>query len=99
MASGQIRLLTQAIREESSCLGFQLFGVTTPEPPPHLDVYERWLKEGRHGDMGYLSTDRARQRRADPLIILPECRSIITLGNCCSAPARLGSAFLPSDPG
>jgi epoxyqueuosine reductase len=30
--------------------------------------------------MGYLSTDRARIRRADPSLILPECKSILVLG-------------------
>jgi epoxyqueuosine reductase len=30
--------------------------------------------------MGYLSTDRAQARRADPRLILPECRSILVLG-------------------
>ena len=72
--------LSQAIKAEARRLGFALVGITTPEPPAHIDVYERWLKTGHHGKMSYLSSERARQRRSDPRQILPECRSILVLG-------------------
>ncbi len=39
--------------------------------------YEAWLANGYHGEMGYLDTERARQRRADPLQILPTCKTIL----------------------
>ena len=78
--------LTQAIKAEARRLGFQLVGVTTPDPPPHLEVYERWLDAGRHGEMAYLASERARQRRADPHLVLPECRSILVLGVRYDAP-------------
>lgn len=55
-------------------------GVTTPDPPPHWSTYENWLTLGRYADMNWLATDRARDRRADPLRILPGCRSILVLG-------------------
>jgi len=72
--------LTQAVKVEAHRLGFHLVGVTTPEPPPHFTVFEDWLKEGRHGEMSYLAEERARERRADPRQILPECKSILVLG-------------------
>ncbi len=78
--------LTQAVKAEARRLGFQLVGVTTPAPPPHLEVYQRWLDAGRHGEMAYLASESARQRRADPHLILPECRSILVLGVCYDAP-------------
>jgi epoxyqueuosine reductase len=71
------KALRQAIESEARRLGFHLVGVTTPDPPPHLAVYEAWLAAGKHADMSYLATERARQRRADPRLILPECRSIL----------------------
>jgi epoxyqueuosine reductase len=74
------RELTQAIKSEAQRLGFELVGVTTPDPPPHFDVFERWLDAGRHGKMAYLVAERSRQRRGDPKEILPECRSILVLG-------------------
>ncbi len=79
------------IEHESRRLGFELFGVTGPEPPPHLGVFERWLAEGRQGEMAYLATERARQRRADPRLILPECRSILVLGARYAAPQEVGA--------
>ncbi len=72
--------LTQAVKAEARRLGFVLAGVTTPEPTPHLADFEAWLAAGKHGEMAYLAGERARQRRADPLKIMPACRSILVLG-------------------
>ena len=72
--------LKEQIVTEAKRLGFNLVGVTRPDPPPHFDVYEDWLRSGQHGEMEYLSTQPARQRRGDPRLILPECRSILVLG-------------------
>ncbi len=80
MRTTDTHTLTRSLKAEARRLGFELVGVTTPEAPPHLDVYAGWLAAGRHGEMGYLSTERARSRRADPRLILPECRSILVLG-------------------
>lgn len=72
--------ITEMIKAEARRLGFQLVGVTTPDPPAHLDVYADWLAQGYHAGMGWMGTDRARERRADPLKILPQCQSILVLG-------------------
>jgi epoxyqueuosine reductase len=72
--------LKNEIVAEAKRLGFNLVGVTQPDPPPHVKVYANWLNQGRHGEMSYLSTDRARTRRADPSLILPQCKSILILG-------------------
>ena len=74
------RSLTESVKAEARRLGFQLVGVTTPDPPAHLDFYARWLEAGYHGEMAYLASERARQRRADPRLLLPGCRSILVLG-------------------
>ena len=73
--------LTQAVKAEAHRLGFQLIGVTTPDPPPHQPVFERWLAEGRQAEMHYLASESARQRRANPKLILPECKSVLVLGS------------------
>jgi epoxyqueuosine reductase len=78
--------LKQAIQEEARRLGFILAGVTTPDPPPHLSVFEDWLKQGRHASMAYLARDRSRARRAEPRLILPECKSVLVLAIPYSAP-------------
>ncbi|MBE9523868.1 MAG: tRNA epoxyqueuosine(34) reductase QueG, partial [Chloroflexi bacterium] len=72
--------LTSQLKSEALRLGFHLVGVTSPEQPAHLDIYEQWLTAGHHADMAWIATDRARQRRANPHLILPECKSIIMLG-------------------
>nr|BAL54647.1 Fe-S cluster binding protein [uncultured Chloroflexota bacterium] len=71
--------LEEAIKGEARRLGFDLAGITTPDPPAHFHLFERWLEAGYHGEMGYLANERSRQRRADPRQILPECRSILVL--------------------
>ena len=73
-------MLRQKILRQAARLGFVYLGVTTCDPPPNWDVYERWLADGKHGEMAYLATERARVRRADPRRILPDCRSILSLG-------------------
>ncbi len=87
--------LTENVKHQARRLGFDLVGVTTPEPPAHLDVLEAWLEADRHGEMAYLATDRARQRRAEPRSILPECESILVVGANCrgqSAQSTTGRA-------
>jgi len=71
--------LTRFVKEEALRLGFAFAGVTTPDPPPHLEVYRQWIADGRHGEMAYLARPRALERREDPRRILPECRSILIL--------------------
>jgi epoxyqueuosine reductase len=84
--------LKEAIREEALRLGFSLVGFTSPEPPPHLNTYLGWLEAGRQGSMEYLGTAPARQRRADPRQILPECTSILALGIRYSDPRAAAAA-------
>jgi epoxyqueuosine reductase len=72
--------LETLIKEEARRLGFPLAGITTPEPPPHWPAYEKWLAMGRHASMQYLADENSRARRANPLLILPECQSILMLG-------------------
>jgi epoxyqueuosine reductase len=69
--------LVNRLKSFAHTLGFAYIGITTPEPPPHITQYNQWLDNGHHGEMAYLATDRARQRRADPREILPECKSIL----------------------
>ncbi len=80
------KTLEQIIKEETRRLGFVLAGVTTPDPPPHWEVFENWLSLGRHGTMSYLANEQARLRRSDPRLILPECKSILVLGIPYNAP-------------
>ena len=78
--------LKEGIKARSFELGFILAGVTTPDPPPHYEIFEGWLAQGRHGTMDYLATERSRTRRANPREIMPECKSILVLATPYSSP-------------
>jgi epoxyqueuosine reductase len=80
--------LEQSIREEASRLGFILAGFTTPDPPPHLSVFEDWLNKGRHASMAYLARGSSLARRADPRLSMPGCKSIIVLAIAYSDPTK-----------
>jgi epoxyqueuosine reductase len=74
--------LTQAIKREARSLGFDAVGIASvpAEPSAHglLDRLQEWLCRGYHGTMAWMARDP--NRRADPQIVLPGCRSIISLG-------------------
>jgi epoxyqueuosine reductase len=67
--------LKQAIKQKARQLGFTLTGVTSSEPPAHYPAFQSWLASGYHGTMQYL----VNEKRADPKLILPECKSILIL--------------------
>src|SRR5687767_6670396 len=74
--------ISQAIKREARYLGFDAVGITSvlPDPPAHglLDRLQEWLRRGYHGTMAWMARDP--DRRAHPQIVLPGCRSIISLG-------------------
>ncbi len=84
--------LKQSIKDEARRLGFVLAGVTSPDPPEHAAVFERWLQLGRHGQMTYLAEPRGRLRRSDPRLVMPECRSIVVLAIPYSDPGNAASS-------
>ena len=94
MNSGQ---LAQALKLKARQLGFTLAGIALPLRPMHLDTYLDWLLAGRQASMAYLADDRAIERRIDPRLILPECRSVLVLGVPYSNPesARLEADSTP----
>jgi len=78
--------LTQKIKEKAVQLGFPLVGVTTPDPPAHLDFFRDWLQSGYQASMDWMAAERSLKRRSDPGKILPECQSILVLGTPYPAP-------------
>lgn len=68
------------MKNKAQALGFQLVGITSSDPPAHMDVFSEWISTGGHAEMTYLGTQRSIERRRDPLKILPECKSILVLG-------------------
>jgi epoxyqueuosine reductase len=80
MQDNRHRMDSSWIKAHAHGLGFSLVGITTPDPPPHVDVYRGWINADRHASMAYLARLDAIVKRADPLAVLPECQAIVVTG-------------------
>ncbi|HUI05941.1 MAG TPA: tRNA epoxyqueuosine(34) reductase QueG [Verrucomicrobiae bacterium] len=58
-------------------LGFDLVGITSAKPPPHVNQFRGWLQNGFHGEMGYL--ERHAAKRAEPRRVLADARSVVVV--------------------
>ncbi|MGB2660509.1 MAG: tRNA epoxyqueuosine(34) reductase QueG [Pseudolabrys sp.] len=68
-----------ALAEKAHARGFDAFGVAKPDAVPELKArLESFLGEGAHGDMEWLASTP--ERRASPLALWPDVRSIVMLG-------------------
>jgi len=68
--------LAHAIREAALALGFARVGFCPVEPfAEAATALDRWLAEGRHGDMAFMASDG----RADPGALLPGARSLVVV--------------------
>lgn len=81
--------IKQWIKAEACSLGFPLAGITTPDPPPHLETFEAWIASGRHAGMGYLADPSSLQKRADPRNVFPAAKSVISLAMPYAASGRV----------
>ena len=71
--------IKSALAERARAYGFDAFGIAKPDAVPELKArLETFLADGAHGDMAWLATTAA--RRASPLAMWPDVRSIIMLG-------------------
>ena len=71
--------IKSALTAQAKALGFSTLGITAPDET--TDAHRRlktFLDDGAHGDMDWLANDPA--RRADPLRLWSDVRSIIILG-------------------
>jgi len=74
--------LVDAIKRDALELGFDAVGIAAVSVPPRPDsVVSRlrtWLQRGYHGTMAWMS--RRPERRGNPDLVLPGCRSIVSVG-------------------
>ncbi|MGC3973194.1 MAG: tRNA epoxyqueuosine(34) reductase QueG [Nitrospira sp.] len=84
--------LTALIKHAARELGFNVVGISRlpppseptpdhPAAPPLNRLHDRlheWLRRGFHASMNWMTRDP--ERRADPALVLPGCRSIISVG-------------------
>ena len=69
---------TEELLTAAKGLGFELCGITAAEPPKHFDAFEHWLQAGMHAGMSHFV--RNFEARKHPESLLPNVRSILTLG-------------------
>ena len=68
-----------ALIAHAQARGFDVAGVTKPDAVPEAKArLERFLADGAHGDMVWMATTA--ERRASPLALWPDVRSVIMLG-------------------
>ncbi len=76
--SNDLAALKSELAREARALGFDAFGVTSPDSiPGALPKLQAFLDDGAHGDMTWLAADP--QRRASPRVLWSEVR-----GSSCS---------------
>jgi epoxyqueuosine reductase len=78
------------IEQRALELGFEACHFTTATAPESAGEFQRWLDDGRHGEMAYLA--RNSSKRTDPQQVLPGARSIITLASAYSKDGGRNSA-------
>ncbi len=66
----------QVVQLAREC-GFDACRFTAGAVAAHRANYFGWLEHGLHADMDWLA--RSPERRSDPRIVLPECKSVIVL--------------------
>jgi epoxyqueuosine reductase len=71
-------LLRKIITDEAKKVGFDLVGFSPAKiQPQYLEVFDQWLSDGQHADMGYMEKI---ERRRDLRLTLPSAKSVICLG-------------------
>ena len=87
---------TEQLKSRARELGFDAVGVAKVSPLEAQGHYEAWLAAGRHGEMRWLASDRHRQRRQQPELLVRDIRSVLCVALCyppdrdAARDARLG---------
>lgn len=71
-------LARERLKAKARELGFELFGITAAQQPPHYDRLTDWIDRGFAGQMGYF--ENRREAYAHPDSVLEDCRSVVMLG-------------------
>ncbi len=85
-------LNSKTVRQLALECGFELAGVARAEPAADRRRYHQWLAEGYAGEMRYLQDHRA-GLRDDPRQLLPQARSVISVGKLYHTPWPYSTRF------
>ena len=65
---------TKIIQQRAAQYGFDQVRFAPVLPAPGIDAYDRFLAEGRQGDMSWMHTGR--EPRSDPRTLLPSASAV-----------------------
>jgi len=69
--------LTRQLKEQAGKEGFAAVAVAAAGMHQHATAFTDWLREERHASMSWMARDP--EKRCDPRLLLPGCRSVIAL--------------------
>jgi epoxyqueuosine reductase len=69
--------LSLRIKEEAQRLGFFLAGISRVGAPAHEESFAQWLREGLHGELGYM--ERTEELRRDARKLVPWAVSVVSV--------------------
>ncbi len=89
--------MKEAVRRKALELGFDACRFAAAAPPDHAAEFQRWLAEGSHAGMEWMS--RNADKRVDPQLVLPGARTVVLLAASygSSDPAKNKNTPPPSD--
>ena len=85
LTAGQLAALRARLAEHAQALGFDQVGVAGIELAQDEVNLERWIADGRHGEMEYMA--RYGRRRSRPYELVPGTLRVISVRMASSAPA------------
>lgn len=80
----------EAFRADALDLGFLQVGFAPAAAPPHANAYLEWLRDGRHGEMGWMAREDSVRRRLDPREALSGCRTLVVVSLSYAGPSDSG---------
>lgn len=72
--------LEKLIKAEADNLGFSFIAFSHVKQTPHFEKFRKWINQGFHGSMGYLSREGTLKARQDPATLLKNAKSMIVFG-------------------
>ena len=96
-STGELAGIKARLLEYARTLGFQQAGVAGVQLPDDERRLERWLADGRHGEMAFMA--RHGRRRSRPAELVPGTLRVVSLRMDCFPPAAADAGDVLADAG
>jgi epoxyqueuosine reductase len=93
-----LALTSEEVKRLARECGFELAGVSAPDPLEDFGRFQSWRLEGMAGEMNYL-TDHRGDMRSNPRRLLASVQSIVCVGKLYNTPHPPSSELSGQDPG